>query len=593
MDGEPSGRVGDLVSNLRADWWKTLFDNTYLLTDADAVEDPDITSREVDDLIRATGIAPGKHVLDLCCGQGRHLLELAQRGFDNVTGVDGSAYLIGVGRERAKAADLHVRLEVGDVRQAASKELGRFDCVTLLGNSFGYLQSEEDDATILVAARKLLRPEGIVYLDVADGEWLAKNYSRASWEWVGQKTLVCRERVLSEGRLVSREIVIETDKGVTEDRTYAERLYPRSRVLELLHEVGFTDVHLAGEPTNGGMDPGMMAHRFTVVGKKVERVTVLLGDPRLPDQVKPSGGFDATDIDTVTRMKSALASLPGYTFQWQDDHHPGAFTAFDKCDLVLNLCDEGYRNDPRGEATVPALLDTLGIPHTGAGPGCLNLCYDKALVRALAVREKIPVPREVVVAPNQPVPQWPGTWPVFVKPALGDSSVGIDASSLTHDQAGLEAAVEARRQHGPILAQEFLRGTEYSVGLLGNPGLDLRAMPVLEVDYTALGDLPQILGYESKWLPDSPWWQRVKYKAAVAPPPELLRWSEVLFRVLGCRDYARFDWRCDSQGTPRLLEVNPNPGWCWDGKMALMAAMGNTTYEGFLATVMESAARRG
>jgi D-alanine-D-alanine ligase len=65
-----------------------------------------------------------------------------------------------------------------------------------------------------------------------------------------------------------------------------------------------------------------------------------------------------------------------------------------------------------------------------------------------------------------------------------------------------------------------------------------------------------------------------------------------LFERLGCRDYARFDWRLDSNGTPRLLEVNPNPDWCWDGHLNKMATLAGWTYADMLHKIIRAAQLR-
>ena len=108
----------------------------------------------------------------------------------------------------------------------------------------------------------------------------------------------------------------------------------------------------------------------------------------------------------------------------------------------------------------------------------------------------------------------------------------------------------------------------------------------MEVDYSHLPeDLPKILAYESKWLPDSAYWNQIKYKEADLPDDisrKLIDYSQALFERMDCRDYARFDFRADSQGNIKLLEVNPNPGWCWDGKFNLMAGYANINYTQFL-----------
>jgi D-alanine-D-alanine ligase len=144
--------------------------------------------------------------------------------------------------------------------------------------------------------------------------------------------------------------------------------------------------------------------------------------------------------------------------------------------------------------------------------------------------------------------------------------------------------------------QEYLAGAEYSVGLIGNPGVGLVALPVLEVDYSKLDkSLPPILSYESKWEPDSSYWNQIGYREAAIDDGlrrRLTDYSATLFERLECRDYARFDFRCDAAGKPKLLEVNPNPGWCWDGKLNLMAGFGGMDYAGLLNAIIEAAQAR-
>jgi len=147
-----------------------------------------------------------------------------------------------------------------------------------------------------------------------------------------------------------------------------------------------------------------------------------------------------------------------------------------------------------------------------------------------------------------------------------------------------------------LLIQEFLTGTEYSVGIIGNPGLSYDVLPVLEVDYSGLpSDLPCILGYESKWMPSSPYWTDIRYREARLDEDKVRKlhdYSKELFERLGCRDYARFDFRADAQGEIKLLEVNPNPGWCWDGKFNIMAGMAGMRYADLLRKIIEAALER-
>lgn len=128
------GPVADLEGHLPADWWRRLFNALYLKTDEDIVENDENTARDVDALIASADLSPSDGILDLCCGQGRHVLELARRGFDNVVGLDRSRTLIRLARTRARKESLKVRFHEGDARRFRLPSAS-FECVAILGNS--------------------------------------------------------------------------------------------------------------------------------------------------------------------------------------------------------------------------------------------------------------------------------------------------------------------------------------------------------------------------------------------------------------------------------------------------------------------------
>jgi D-alanine-D-alanine ligase len=251
------------------------------------------------------------------------------------------------------------------------------------------------------------------------------------------------------------------------------------------------------------------------------------------------------------------------------------------------------------EAHVPALLDILGIPYTGAGPACLTLCYDKAAVRGLAAAIGIAVPDEIFIAADDPLKTIQTLFPALIKPCLGDNSVGIDECSVVDTPAAARDVI-GRLRHAlpgrPLLVQEFLGGAEYTVGVIGNPDGKFDLLPILEVDYSRLdAALPRILAYASKFQPDSPYATAIAYKKAGLPAEterHLADQSKRLFRRLGCRDYARFDFRAAGNGEIKLLEANPNPGWCWDGKLNRMAGLAGLTYADLLRLILAAAERR-
>lgn len=327
-------------------------------------------------------------------------------------------------------------------------------------------------------------------------------------------------------------------------------------------------------------------------------ITVLLGDPRLPDRNKPDSRFTPDDFDQVQRLKSALSELTDYCFEYCDNHERLLDDFYQQPpEFALNFCDTGFRNEAVLELHVAAYLEMMGIPYSGNGPVALGLCYDKALVRALAQSVGIPVPREDLLRPCDPLPEL--QYPAFIKPNRGDGSFGITAASLVHNAAEATAYVEQLRGTLPtenIIIQEFLSGDEYGVGIIGNPDDGFILLPVLEVDYEALDPaLPRLLDYSSKTDPVSPYWNDIHFRQArldADTQQRLKDYCQVLFARLGMRDYGRFDFRADANGEIKLMEVNPNPAWCWDGKLAHMASHMGEGHSGLLRMIIEAARKR-
>jgi D-alanine-D-alanine ligase len=612
------GPVSDLERHLPSEWWRTLFNSLYLETDGDIVENDRNTEQEVDLLVRSAGLQRNDRLLDLCCGQGRHSLELARRGFQYVTGLDRSRYLIRLARKRARQRNLQVSFHEGDARRFRLGD-GEFHCVCILGNSFGYFDRPEDDLAVLEAVKRALASGGVLVMDLMDGEWMRSHFEPRSWEWVDQNHFVCRERGLAEDgdRLISREVVVHAERGVIADQFYAERLYSKERMEALMQRAGFGNLrfHSVATPDSPrNQDLGMVEHRLFLTAEAPRRiqglarravpfpeVAVILGDPRLPDPVKRDGRFNEEDAETVARLQTALAELPEYRFRYLDNHATlMADLTSRRPHFVLNLCDEGFNNDAFLEMHVPALLEMFDIPYSGAGPACLGLCYNKALVRGIAEAIDLPVPAETYFNSDDLAATIPsGVFPALIKPNFGDSSIGITQHAVVHTWEEAIAYLNNLRQQLPcsaILIQEFLTGPEYSIGIIGNPGANCRVLPVLEVDYSRLDpELPRLLTYESKWIPDSPYWSQIAYREARLDEDtrrKMTDYANILFERLGCRDYARFDFRADAAGEVKLLEVNPNAGWCWDGKLNLMAEMAGLRYADLLRLILEAAQER-
>jgi D-alanine-D-alanine ligase len=614
------GPIDNLEAHVPADWWRWIFNAAYLKTDGDVVADEAITAYEVSTLVDIIQPQSDWRMLDLCCGQGRHTLEFARRGFQGIEGLDRSHYLIQKARKQARSENLSVRFREGDARKLPHPA-DRFDAVLILGNSFGYFETIDDDLRVLREVLRVLKPEGVLVLDLADGDYLRTTFKPRSWEWAGKKLFVCRERALSSDgeRLISREIITHSGRGVIADQFYAERLYTQQSIQQLALRAGFRDpvLHPAFNPASTrNQDLGMMAQRMLITCSAdkalplddaytqttLRNIAVVMGDPRKNDFVKPTAVFDADDFYTIEQLQQTLASLSSRNFTYYDNHDQlieDLTRNRDQIDMVFNLCDEGYYNDPRKELHVPALMEILGINYTGGGPQCLAFCYDKSLVRGVASEMGIPVPEAALIKSEDSTLEMAVPFPVIVKPNFGDSSFGIvQASVVDTPEKMLDAVAKIRKRFGyekPVLVEEFLPGQDLSVGILGNPPEDYTVLPIIEEDYSGLPEgMPRICGYEAKWLPDSPYWNLSSIPAEIPDDARSLIVDACvkLFVRLECRDYCRFDWRLDAGGNPKLLEANPNPGWCWDGHLAKMASLSQMSYAELLEAILHAAETR-
>ncbi len=613
------GPVKDLEKYVQQDWWKHIFDTVYLMTDGDVVNDPKITKEEVDLIIQALDLKQDDRILDLCCGHGRHALELARRSFKNVEGLDISKYLISVARKCASEEGLNVKFTEGDARCLPYPN-DCFDAVLILGNSFGYFEDVNDDLIVLKEVYRVLKQQGRILIDLTNGDYIRKNYEPRSWEWIDNKHLVCRERSLSKDghRLLAREIVINVDSGVLVDQFYGVRLYSFNEIKTLLLKAGFVDVRLhetLSIISSRGQDMGMMGNRLIVSARKgteppssyipaeeLKTIVVLMGDPKKPDPVKPNGVFDEDDIFAIDELKKALSHINGYRFVYINNHDKmieELMKMRDSVHLVLNLCDEGYMNDPFKELHIPALLDMLGIPYTGAGPRCLSYCYDKSFVKSVAKDLGIPTPKSTLIKDSSELCDVHIDFPVIVKPNFGDNSYGITYKNVVKDKNELMKVLTWMRDSlgykGPILLEEYIEGDDISVGIIGNPPDDYLVLPIIKEDYSQVPvEFPRICSYEAKWLKGTPYDKVTSIRVDLPENTRTLleRWCLLLFERFECRDYARFDWRLGSDGVPKLLEINPNPGWVWDGHLNKMANLAGISYPELLRRIIEAAEKR-
>lgn len=223
------------------EWWRTFFGPGYLSLYDDYLAER--TAVEIDQLESLVQLRPPLRILDLPCGQGRHAIELARRGYD-VTGMDLSDYLLGVARERAAIAGVTVRWLSGDMRDPIPNET--FDVVANLYTSFGYFGDEADDRAVIAAAARMLEPGGRFVLEVVNGERTIAHFQEREWFTVGHAAVVESRKLDQSSRRMTVERTVTTPSG-SETNVHAIRLYSGREIEALMRAAGFAAIMTYGD----------------------------------------------------------------------------------------------------------------------------------------------------------------------------------------------------------------------------------------------------------------------------------------------------------------------------------------------------------
>ncbi|TCP43316.1 D-alanine--D-alanine ligase family protein [Rhodovulum marinum] len=229
--------------------------------------------------------------------------------------------------------------------------------------------------------------------------------------------------------------------------------------------------------------------------------------------------------------------------------------AGDRWDLVFNIA-EGLAGRSR-EAQVPALLEAFGVPYTFSDPLTQAVGLDKAVAKRLVREAGVPTAPFAVLDDAAADAACDLPCPLFLKPLAEGTGKGCERASKVTDRAALAPTAAALRARfgQPVLAEGFLPGREFTVGILGN-GAGAAVIAVMEIELPRTAEA-EIYSFENKELCAT----RVAYRLAEdAEAQEAGRVALAAYRALGCRDAARVDIRSDGAGRPQFLEVNTLAG---------------------------------
>jgi D-alanine-D-alanine ligase len=265
-------------------------------------------------------------------------------------------------------------------------------------------------------------------------------------------------------------------------------------------------------------------------------------------------------------------------------------------DLVFNLM-EMFGDNVFGDIPVTGLLDLLGMRYTGSGPGELYLSQDKGLTKKLLAFEEILYPRFAVFS-REAAFETGGNlrMPLFVKPLRSDASLGIGGKSLVHDAVALMERVTAIRRelNDSALAEEYIEGREFYVGVLGNA--QARALPPVEIDFTGFPEgVPKVMDSKAKWDERSKEYKGTRSVVASLPDELRARLQKVAvdaYRALRVRDYGRVDLRLTDTGDIYVLEVNASCYLERTSEFAMAAAAGGIDYPRAIERIVNLALER-
>ncbi|MFW9981298.1 MAG: ATP-grasp domain-containing protein [Candidatus Thorarchaeota archaeon] len=270
-----------------------------------------------------------------------------------------------------------------------------------------------------------------------------------------------------------------------------------------------------------------------------------------------------------------------------------------KPDLVFNR-SEGVRGESR-ESHIPAILEMLAIPYVGANVLSTAVCLNKGWTKKFLAFHNILTPQFHILSTLREANKIDFKYPIILKPNEEGSSVGINEDNVVFLKKNLArklgAMIEEYRQ--PILAEQFIQGREFSVGVLDCLGPKPEVLAILEIDFSKFPEeIAGVYGQKAKTIYEGLDHYICPAKIQKDLKKKIERVSIEICRLLEVPDFARIDYRMDSDENLYFLEINPLPGMDFDPDnqdisfYPFMAMKSGYSYDQLIQRLIDSAARR-
>jgi D-alanine-D-alanine ligase len=265
-------------------------------------------------------------------------------------------------------------------------------------------------------------------------------------------------------------------------------------------------------------------------------------------------------------------------------------------DLLFNLV-ESFGGDDSQDTDVAGYLELLGRRFTGTGSSGLYLAQDKNLAKKIFTFHGIHTPYFTTVYRGRTEHSHDIQFPVIVKPAREDGSIGIQFGAVCSSIKELMERIDYIHAEfdSPALIEEYIEGRELYVGVIGNEKPE--ALPVVELDLSKLPEgTPKIAGSEVKWEEDTEAYKQTKPffpdDLAEDVVTKVQETAVQAYQALQLRDYGRIDFRLARDGAVHVLEVNPNPYLLPTAEFSMAAKKSGRSYAELVAEIVDTAMRR-
>lgn len=328
----------------------------------------------------------------------------------------------------------------------------------------------------------------------------------------------------------------------------------------------------------------------------------IIANQILVEELSASDKELASEIAVRDEVEAIQASLEALGFNpivlevWDDASGLISQLTRRKLSFVFNLC-ESLQGESTLEMCIPAVLEMLQLPYSGSGPLTLGLAVHKGRTREILHYHKVPYPRFAVLAEVPKDKPRNMSFPMIVKPSREDGSLGISKDSVVHDLARLQSQVGhiVRTYNQPALVEEYIEGREFNVAMLGEREPEI--LPISEIDFSGLPpELPPIVSYDAKWNVKSDYYTgtvpRCPAQLDAAVEERIKKTAVAAYRAVGVRDYGRVDIRLSADGTPYVLEVNPNPDISPKAGLARSASAAGISYDKLIEKIVTATLAR-